>query len=105
MMGMDKPSEELPIKKSKIAEEAPKKIEGLPGQMGNRTTPTPSYVTFTCTERFIEDATKNQVTMNPTNTIFRAKKLIRRKFNETTVQVWGERDNLAMFNHFNHRVI
>ena len=35
---------------------------------GNRTTP--SYVAFTDSERLIGDAAKNQVAMNPTNTIF-----------------------------------
>merc|ERR1712107_666729 len=50
----------------------------------NRTTP--SYVAFTDTERLIGDAAKNQVAMNPNNTIFDAKRLIGRKFNESTVQ-------------------
>lgn len=35
---------------------------------GNRTTP--SYVAFTDTERLIGDAAKNQVAMNPSNTVF-----------------------------------
>merc|ERR1711963_1087810 len=51
---------------------------------GNRTTP--SYVAFTDTERLIGDAAKNQVAMNPTNTIFYAKRLIGRNFNDETVQ-------------------
>merc|ERR1712173_542958 len=38
------------------------------------------------TERLIGDAAKNQVAMNPTNTIFDAKRLIGRKFNDTNVQ-------------------
>merc|ERR1719150_3350489 len=52
--------------------------------MGNRTTP--SYVAFTDTERLIGDPAKNQVAINPTNTIFDAKRLIGRKFNDPTVQ-------------------
>ena len=51
---------------------------------GNRTTP--SYVAFTDTERLIGDAAKNQVAMNPLNTVFDAKRLIGRKYNDPTVQ-------------------
>ena len=51
---------------------------------GNRTTP--SYVAFTDTERLIGDAAKNQVAMNPNNTVFDAKRLIGRDFNDQTVQ-------------------
>ena len=51
---------------------------------GNRTTP--SYVAFTDSERLIGDAAKNQVAMNPTNSIFDAKRLIGRKFEDAEVQ-------------------
>lgn len=44
------------------------KVEIIANDQGNRTTP--SYVAFTETERLIGDAAKNQVAMNPTNTIF-----------------------------------
>jgi len=60
------------------------RIEIIANDQGNRTTP--SFVAFTDTERLIGDAAKNQVAMNPTNTVFDAKRLIGRKFADAEVQ-------------------
>ncbi|KAL2007616.1 hypothetical protein VTN00DRAFT_7598 [Thermoascus crustaceus] len=71
------------------------RIEIIANDQGNRTTP--SFVAFTDTERLIGDAAKNQVAMNPSNTVFDAKRLIGRKFTDSEVQ--------ADMKHFPFKVV
>lgn len=62
------------------------KVEIIANDQGNRTTP--SYVAFTDTERLIGDAAKNQVAMNPNNTIFgKYKKYIKIKCRKNSLSV------------------
>jgi L1 cell adhesion molecule like protein len=60
------------------------RVEIIANEQGNRITP--SYVSFTETERLIGDAAKSLVSSNTKNTVFDAKRLIGRKFNDTSVQ-------------------
>jgi len=58
--------------------------EIIANDQGSRTTP--SYVAFTDSDRLIGNAAKNQSSQNPENTIFDAKRLIGRNFNDTATQ-------------------
>ena len=60
------------------------RVEIISNDQGNRTMP--SYVAFNDSERLIGEAAKNQCAMNPTNTVFDAKRLIGRRYSDKNVQ-------------------
>lgn len=61
------------------------RVEIIANDQGNRITP--SYIAFTADgERLVGDAAKNQLTSNPENTVFDAKRLIGRSWSEKSVQ-------------------
>ncbi|XP_036385004.1 endoplasmic reticulum chaperone BiP-like [Megalops cyprinoides] len=61
------------------------RVEIIANDQGNRITP--SYVAFTREgERLIGDGAKNQLTSNPENTVFDAKRLIGRAWSDSSVQ-------------------
>ncbi len=59
-------------------------VEIIANDQGNRTTP--SYVSFTDEERLIGDGAKAMAAGNPTNTVFDAKRLIGRRFDDAQIQ-------------------
>ena len=59
-------------------------VESIANEQGDRTTP--SYVAFTPDERLVGTSAKNQAALNPKNTVFDAKRLIGRKFNDQSVK-------------------
>lgn len=68
------------------------RVDIIANDQGNRTTP--SFVAFTPTERLIGDAAKNQAAMNPSNTVFDAKRLIGRMYDDKKVQ-----DDMKQFSY------
>jgi len=62
------------------------RVEIIPNELGNRITPSWVAWDLDTKERLIGEAAKNQASLNPTNTIFDAKRMIGRNFTDDTVQ-------------------
>ena len=60
------------------------KVDIIANGQGNRTMP--SYVAFNGEERLIGEPAKNQASLNPTNTVYDAKRMIGRKYDEAAVK-------------------
>lgn len=71
------------------------KVEIIANDQGNRTTP--SWVAFNDTEKLVGESAKNQVNMNPSNTIFDVKRLMGHKFTDPLVQ--------KEISHFPYKVV
>jgi len=59
-------------------------VEIIPNDQGNRVTP--SYVALAGDSRLVGEAAKNQVTANPSQTVYDVKRFIGKKFKDQTVQ-------------------
>nr|XP_039268571.1 heat shock cognate 71 kDa protein-like isoform X2 [Styela clava] len=68
-----------------------KRVEIIANDQGSRITP--SWVSFTDSQKLVGEAAKEEASMNCENTLFQIKRLIGRKFNDPTVQKdmkrWG----------------
>ncbi|GLJ09713.1 hypothetical protein SUGI_0114620 [Cryptomeria japonica] len=60
------------------------RVEIIFNDHGNRTTP--SMVAFTANEKLVGDAAKLQMSTNPLNTVFDVKRLVGRRFKDSSVQ-------------------
>jgi len=60
------------------------RVDIIQNEQGNRITP--SVVAFTAEGRLVGDGAKNQAVLNPTNTVYDAKRLIGRGFHDETVK-------------------
>ena len=72
-------------------------VEIIANDQGNRTTP--SYVSFTEQERIIGDGAKNIASSNPTNTVFDAKRLIGKKYDDPAIQTDLKHFSYNVFNN------
>ena len=70
-------------------------VEVIANDQGNRTTP--SFVSFTSEERLIGDAAKSSASSNPKNTVYDAKRMIGRNFNDSAIQ--------EEIKHFSYNVV
>ncbi|RKO87085.1 heat shock protein 70 family, partial [Blyttiomyces helicus] len=75
---------DLATQNSRVAVWVNNKVEAIPDELGNYTTP--SFVAFTDTGRLVGEAAKRQRFENPTNTVYDVKRLIGRRFDDAEMQ-------------------
>nr|XP_056709535.1 heat shock 70 kDa protein II-like [Euleptes europaea] len=73
------------------------KVEIIADDQGHRTMP--SFVAFTPAERLVGEPAKSQASLNPQNTVFDAKRLIGRKYEDATVREDVKHWPFAVVNH------
>ena len=78
-------------------------VEIIANDQGNRTMP--SYVSFTPEERLIGEASKSSAASNPTNTVFDAKRLIGKNFDDVNVQKYMKHLSYNVINQENKPMI
>jgi len=79
------------------------KVEIIANECGNRITP--SFVSFTTEERLIGDAAKSAIASNPSNTVFDAKRLIGKNYNDSQVKDSLKHLSYKVFNKSNKPMI
>jgi len=77
------------------------KVEIIASESGNRTVP--SFVSFTEEERIVGEAAKSMSSTNPKNTVFDAKRLIGRTFDDVEVQKMMKMWPFKVINDGNNR--
>jgi L1 cell adhesion molecule like protein len=81
------------------------RVDVIPNDQGQRITPSCVAFVYGTAERFVGDAAKNQLTINPKNTVFDAKRMIGRSFDDKHVQTDMKSWSFKVRNFHNFQLI